>query len=230
LTVAKDNAHKQADERQAAGKLEKLKESEAEVQRHTQKLEMISVQLRLLGSGGALMLEAPVGSEPSSGSTKLSVAAGNLDERIAAVEDREEKVRERVEEYGRTGLISWIYGSCDTLVCYVKKRMSIPQRILYVLSKNPKPSPIEFAKQYMEITNIERCCKAGKAAFDSCKAAHKEFDKNFKFNSLSKSEQKEYKKICDSSSDSSIVSNAPQMIFSRFMALRQSIPPSQRPR
>ena len=86
--------------------------------------------------------------------------------------------------------------------------MSKTQRILYVLSKNPEPSPIEFAKLYMEITNIERCCKAGKAAFDSCKAAHREYDKNFKFNSLSKSEQKEYKKICESSSECTVCGRA----------------------
>ena len=145
------------------------------------------------------MLEAPETSEPSSGSTELSVASGSLDEQIAHAEDREEKVKELVEEHGKDRLINWIYGSCDGLTCYVKKKPSIQQRIQYVLSKNAKPSPIEFAKLFMEINDLEQYCKSGKAAIHACKAAHTEYDKNFNFSALSTREQKEYKEICSPS-------------------------------
>jgi hypothetical protein len=149
------------------------------------------------------MLEAP-GPEPSSGSTELFVAAGSLDDRVSAAMDQEEKVKEYVEECSKANLIRWIYGSCDTLICNVKKKMPKEQRILYILNKNPKPSPIEFAKLFMEINDMEQCCTSGKAAFDACKDTHVKYDNNFDFNALSKTEQNEYKQICYSSSECAV--------------------------
>ena len=182
-TAEKEKAQKHAEELRTSGQIEKAQELEAEAQEHARVLEVLAAQLRLLSPGGPLMLETPKPSEPSSGSTELSVAAGSggIDERIAAVGDREEELKERVEEHHQANVIRWIYGSCDTLVVNVKKKPLKSQRIQYVLSKNPKPSPIEFAKLYMEITDLEQRCKSGKAAFDSCKEAHQEYDKNFKF-------------------------------------------------
>ena len=201
-TVEKDRAQKQADERRAAGQLEEAKELEEEAQRHAHRLEVLSIQLRLL-TPGQLMLSAPVDSEPSSGSTELCVSAGGrtlddrmaaVDDRLADVEDRKEKVKELVEEHAKKSLINWVYGSCDTLVCYEKPKMSIQQRLLYIRSKNPNPSPVEFATLFMEAS--DRCLEPGKNAMMACKEAHKKHDPNFSFNSLPESVRKEYQRIC----------------------------------
>jgi hypothetical protein len=134
-----------------------------------------------------------------------TTSAGTLSERFAAAEDREEKVKARVEELGQKSLIRWIYGEApDELICYVKKKMSHQQRILYILSKNATPSPIEFATLFMEISNSERCCKIGEAAFRACKTAHKEHDKRFSFKALPEREQQQYRNICCSACDCAV--------------------------
>jgi hypothetical protein len=162
-TVEKERAQKQAEDRKAAGQHVEAEELKAEVQRHAHRLEVLSMQLQLLKPGGLLRLEAPESPEPSSGSIELSVATGSggLDERIAAAADQEEKVKERVEELCKRGFIFWIYGTPDELICYVKPKMSIQQRLLYIRSKNPDPAPVEFARLFMEINSEERCWSLG---------------------------------------------------------------------
>ena len=205
-TVEKERAQKQAVDRKAAGQLMEAEELEAEVQRHAHRLEVLSMQLQLLKPGGLLRLESPESPEPSSGSTELSVAAGSggLDERIAAAADQEEKVKERVEELCKQGLIFWIYGTPDELICYVKPKMSIQQRLLYIRSKNPDPSPVEFAKLFMEINSEEHCLEPGRNAFAACKAAHKKHDPSFSYDDLPESQRNEYRVICYQSSSCAV--------------------------
>jgi hypothetical protein len=71
---------------------------------------------------------------------------------LAETEARDAKVKARVEACGQSSLIRWIYGRApDELVCYVKPKMPLEQRILYILSKNSNPSPVQFATLFMEI-------------------------------------------------------------------------------
>jgi hypothetical protein len=202
-TSEQEAAQKRVAELQAAGGLQEAKEWEARAQRHARRLDVLSTQLRLLTPSGRLAL---AGEQPSGSSDALVAAsAATLNERFAAAEDCEEKVKARVEELGQKSLIRWIYGSApDELICYVKRKMPLQQRILYILSKNATPSPVEFATLFMEISNSERCCKIGKAAFEACKTAHKEHNRRFSFKALPESEQQQYKNICCSACDCAV--------------------------
>ena len=202
-TSEQEAAQKRVAELQAAGQLQEAKEWEARAQRHACRLDVLATQLRLLTPSGRLAL---AGEQPSGSSDALVAAsAATLNERFAAAEDREEKVKARVEELGQKSLIRWIYGSApEELICYVKKKMPLQQRILYILSKNATPSPVEFATLFMEISNSERCCKIGKAAFEACKTAHKEHDRRFSFKALPESEQQQYRNICCSACDCAV--------------------------
>jgi hypothetical protein len=91
-----------------------VKAWKARAQRHADRLDILATQLRLLTPSGRLAL---AGEQPSESSDALVAAsAGTLSERFAAAEDREEKVKARVEELGQKCLIRWIYGGCDILI------------------------------------------------------------------------------------------------------------------
>ena len=82
------------------------------------------------------------------------------------------------------------------LLSHAKPRMPLALRTLYVASRNPTPTPLEFAQLFMEITLLDRSTDAGKTAFAACKAAHKKHDPSFRFNALSDADRKRYKAIC----------------------------------
>ena len=212
-TAAEEEARKKAADCKAAGQLLQAKEWEENAQKHAQRLSVLSTQLRLLTPGGLLMLEAPEGEEPvepSSGSQDLciTVTAGGLDERIVALENREEKLKEHIAASSVEGIVRWIYGTPDKLICYVKPKMSIQQRLRYILSKNPSPTPVEFAKLFMEINTSERCVEPGRNALIACKVAHKKHDARFSFDALPTSVQEEYRAICYSWSSCAVCGKA----------------------
>jgi hypothetical protein len=191
----KEKAQKRADELRAAGRLEEARVLDEDAQRYAQQMDVIYTQLGLLAPGGLLMLEAPANSESSS-CTELSAAAGTLDERLAAAEDCEESMKKKVEELGKKDLIQWIYGEPDTLIVNVKPKMSVSRRLEYIRSKNPDPTPLEFAKLFMDLNLLERFLEPGKNAFAKCKESNKKFMDSFNFDALPEKVRNEYKAIC----------------------------------
>jgi hypothetical protein len=138
--------------------------------------------------------------EPSTAAWSRDVDSG-LDD----MADQEEKLRVRIEAHHQATLIRWIYGRApDELVCYVKPKMPLEQRILYILSKNSDPSPVQFATLFMEINATERCVEPGQSAFKACKAAHVKHNARFSFDALPEREREEYRRICFSKSSCAV--------------------------
>jgi hypothetical protein len=203
-TNEKGEAQKKAAEDSAAGRLQDAKLWEDRAQKHAHRLEVLSTQLRLLTPSGRLALQTPA-QEPSESSDALAVSiSGGLDARLADAEARDANVKARVEERGQSSLIRWIYGKADTLICHVKPKMPLQQRLLYILSKNSDPSPVQFATLFMEINSSERCVEPGRNALTACKAAHAKHDARFCFDALPEREREEYRRICFSKSSCAV--------------------------
>jgi len=198
-------AKKKAAEERAAGRLQEAKLWEDRAQKHAHRLEMLSTQLRLLTPSGRLALQTPAQESSESSEALVVAGAGGLDSRLAETEARDAKVKAGVEACGQSSLIRWIYGRApDELVCYVKPKMPLEQRILYILSKNSDPSPVQFATLFMEINATERCVEPGQSAFKACKAAHVKHNARFSFDALPEREREEYRRICFSKSSCAV--------------------------
>ena len=78
------------------------------------------------------------------------------------------------------------------------------QRLLYIRSRNANPTPLEFAKLFMELNTSERCLQPGYKAFEACKKLHKEHDDSFDFDALPVDVQSAYKVACNESSSCAV--------------------------
>ena len=71
--------------------------------------------------------------------------------------------------------------------------MSLSLRTMYVLMKNPAPTPVEFARLFTEISLIDRPTDAGTITLAACKKAHRQHYPTFDFDSLTEVEQRQYR-------------------------------------
>ena len=72
-------------------------------------------------------------------------------------------------------------------------RMSIPMKVMYVLLKNPIPTPVEFAQLFAEVSILDRASDAGPVLFSACKKAHRKRYPEFSFDALTEEEQRQYR-------------------------------------
>ena len=196
-TAKMETVECQVREHRGAGRFQEAQSLEDELQQHSERLDEIFTQIRQLTAGSLLMLEAPEGSEPSSSSTDLSVGVSRLDAQFANVEDREETVKERLEEINQRDLIQWVYGEPpDTLLVNVRPHMLQERRVEYIQSLNPNASPLEFARLYMDLNLQERFLTPGRNAVSACKEANRLYSASFDYSILSAEEKRRYVAIC----------------------------------
>ena len=84
----------------------------------------------------------------------------------------------------------------EALLSRPQVRVSIPMKLMYVLLKNPAPTPVEFAQLFAEISLLDRASDAGPALFSACKKAHRRHCPAFSFDSLTEEEQRKYRAVC----------------------------------
>jgi hypothetical protein len=77
-----------------------------------------------------------------------------------------------------------------------RPRMSLSLRTMYVLMKNPAPTPVEFARLFAEISLIDRPTDAGTITLAACKKANRQHYPTFIFDSLTEVEQRQYRAAC----------------------------------
>lgn len=75
-------------------------------------------------------------------------------------------------------------------------RLSTPMKLMYIFTKNPSPSPVEFARLFAEISLLDRASDAGPALFSACKKAHRRHYPAFSFDALTEEEQRQYRSAC----------------------------------
>jgi hypothetical protein len=164
-------AKQKAAEAEAAGNAVEAAKYMQEAAGYTEKVSLISLKLRLLAPQ-ACLTNGPLDETQE----QLSLEA--FDAQVTA---RKEDLVQRIAVEGRMGIFNWKYGRVDVITCYVKPRMPLPQRLLYIRSRNANPTPLEFAKLFMELNASERCLQPGCKAFDACKRLHKDHDNTFDF-------------------------------------------------
>ena len=84
----------------------------------------------------------------------------------------------------------------ESLLYRPQLRMSIPMKLVYVLAKNPAPTPVEFAQLFAEVSLLDRASDAGPALFSACKKSHRRHSPAFSFDSLTEEEQRQYRAAC----------------------------------
>ena len=84
----------------------------------------------------------------------------------------------------------------EALLYRPRPRMSLSLRTMYVLMKNPAPTPVEFARLFAEISLIDRPTDAGTITLAACKKAHRQHYPTFNFDSLTEVEQRQYRAAC----------------------------------
>ena len=81
----------------------------------------------------------------------------------------------------------------EALLYRPRPRMSLSLRTMYVLMKNPAPTPVEFARLFAEISLIDRPTDAGTITLAACKKAHRQHYPTF---SLTEVEQRQHRAAC----------------------------------
>ena len=84
----------------------------------------------------------------------------------------------------------------EALLYRPQVRLSMPIKLMYVLLKNPAPTPVEFAQLFAEVSLLDRASDAGPTLFSACKKAHRRHDPAFSFDALTEEEQREYRAAC----------------------------------
>ena len=84
----------------------------------------------------------------------------------------------------------------EALIYRPRPRMSLSLRTMYVLLKNPAPSPVEFARLFAEISLTDRPTDAGSVLFAACRKAQKMHYPTFSFDALTEEEQRQCRAAC----------------------------------
>jgi hypothetical protein len=186
FTRLEAEAKQKAAEAEAAGNAAEAAQCMQEAAGYAEKLSIITLKLRLLVPQACL----------TNGPADETQDQLSLEAYDAQVTARKEELVQRIAVEGRMGIFQWWYGRADVLTCYVKRRMPVAQRLLYIRSRNANPTPLEFAKLFVELNSSERFLQPGYKAFDACRKLHKDHDSSFDFKALPTDVQSAYKNTC----------------------------------